>query len=142
MYKSEVHTPASNCSAGTGVCSLGPPGSAIAMDDFDRQLKEKLETLADDSMTYNREHAAEIAAQKVANWKQEIDDLLEYDEGDEMADPYTIADQEDRNHSNECDGGSVSGPQKEVDRHSGGEPKSSDLSSKRTADGLLRSPQS
>ncbi|KAI1090385.1 hypothetical protein F5B19DRAFT_324403 [Rostrohypoxylon terebratum] len=101
MYKSEVHTPASNCSASTGLCSLGPPESVIAMDDFDRQLKEKLDTLNEDSATYDGKPATEVAARKAADWKKKIDDLLVIDADRPMADPYITDDHMDQSDDEE-----------------------------------------
>lgn len=88
MYKSEVHTPASGRSVGTSAGSLGEPDSVTAMDDFERQLKEKLDKLADDSTIQDSNLEAEQIAHKVAKWNQEIDDILnneedKHDENDE-----------------------------------------------------------
>ncbi|KAI1129927.1 hypothetical protein F5Y10DRAFT_237021 [Nemania abortiva] len=110
MYKSQVHTPASSYSAGSGMCSLGPAGSAVFMNDFDRQLKEKLEALDDDPVAYNSKLAAGLAAQKVAIWKQGIDDLLNDGKGEGMVDPHTTADNGDRNQRDE-DNGRIGGAQ-------------------------------
>jgi hypothetical protein len=77
MYKSTVHTPASNCSAGTGV-SGGPARSVLdQMDDFDMQLKEKLEASLDVTENLGSKDAAERAAEKVAEWRRNMDALLD-----------------------------------------------------------------
>ena len=77
MYKSTAHTPASNCSAGTGV-SCGPARSVLdQMDDFDVQLKEKLEASLDVTENQGSKDAAERSAEKVAEWRRNMDALLD-----------------------------------------------------------------
>jgi len=79
MYKSTIHTPASRCSAGTGI-SGGPARSVLEqMDDFDKQLKEKLEASFDITGNLASKDAAERAAEKVAEWRRNMDSLLDDD---------------------------------------------------------------
>jgi hypothetical protein len=81
MYKSTIHTPASNCSAGTGV-SGGPARSVFdQMDDFDKQLKEKLEASFDVTGNLESKNAAERVAEKVAEWQRNMDSLFDGEEG-------------------------------------------------------------
>lgn len=83
MYMSTVHTPASSCSAGTGV-SCGPARSFIATgtDDFERQLKERLEAHRDGAGDPRSKDAAGKAAEKVSEWRRQMADLLDNcDEG-------------------------------------------------------------
>jgi len=103
MYKSTAHTPVSNCSAGTSLRSLGPAGSAIhSIGDFDKQLKEKLESLVDGSTNPHSNAAAELAA-KVSAWKQKIDDLLDGGNNECIADPHKMSEprelSDDKNES-------------------------------------------
>jgi hypothetical protein len=81
MYKSTIHTPASNCSAGTGI-SGGPARSVLdQMDDFDLQLKEKLGASLDVTGNLGSKEAAERVAEKVAEWRRNMDALLDGEEG-------------------------------------------------------------
>ncbi|KAI1876495.1 hypothetical protein JX265_004021 [Neoarthrinium moseri] len=77
MYESQVHTPASNCSAGTLV-SCGTRGSARqpAPDDFEVQLTRRLELYCDEAANPLRRDDAAQVAEKVSNWRRGITDLL------------------------------------------------------------------
>lgn len=81
MYKSTIHTPASNCSAGTGI-SGGPARSVFdPMDDFDMQLKEKLGASREVAGIVGSKDAAERAAERVAEWRRNMDALLDGEDG-------------------------------------------------------------
>ncbi|KAK2616965.1 hypothetical protein QQS21_000054 [Conoideocrella luteorostrata] len=77
------------------------------MDDFDRQLKQKLETL--------------------------VDDLLDDDQGEGLAEPYTMTNHGDRSLGDEYDGRGISSVLK--DHLNFSEPNSSNLPSQRTENG-------
>ncbi|KAK3382533.1 hypothetical protein B0T24DRAFT_17424 [Lasiosphaeria ovina] len=77
MYESRVHTPASNCSMGSGKASLGSSVffDGTGADEFTTALKAKLEAYQDDDpQTADGEEMQ--ASRKVLEWKERLADLL------------------------------------------------------------------